>query len=54
VALGLRDRPVWVNPILEVLQKRGLDYEKGYVESQLALFDRWYAQWSAAADAPRR
>jgi 1-pyrroline-4-hydroxy-2-carboxylate deaminase len=28
--------------------------QKGYVESQLALFDRWYEQWSATADAPRR
>ncbi|MFO1151635.1 MAG: dihydrodipicolinate synthase family protein [Alsobacter sp.] len=28
--------------------------QKGYVESQLALFDRWYGQWSAMLDAPRR
>jgi 4-hydroxy-tetrahydrodipicolinate synthase len=26
--------------------------QKGYVEKQLALFDRWYAQWSAIADTP--
>ncbi len=33
VVLGLRERPTWVDPILEVLQKRGLDHEKGYVAS---------------------
>ncbi len=33
MALGQRERPTWVDPILEVLQKRGLDHEKGYVAS---------------------
>jgi dihydrodipicolinate synthase/N-acetylneuraminate lyase len=28
--------------------------QQGYAESQLALFDRWYEQWSATLDAPRR
>jgi predicted RecB family nuclease len=31
VALGRRAAPAWVDPVLEVLQQRGLDHERSYV-----------------------
>src|SRR2546428_14123295 len=33
VARGLRTAPAWVDPALVLLQQRGLEHERGYVET---------------------
>lgn len=33
VAQGLREAPAWIDPLLMVLQERGLDHEKAYVDT---------------------
>lgn len=33
VAHGQREAPTWVDPVMLVLQQRGLDHERGYADA---------------------
>jgi uncharacterized protein len=48
VALGRRSAPSWIDPVLVVLQQRGLDHERGYIDGlrsqELTVVDLSYSE----------
>jgi hypothetical protein len=42
VALGHRAAPTWIDPALVVLQQRGLDHERAYIDSLRAASDAFF------------